>query len=188
MRQWFFEVLNEPNLTVSGTGKQEDYFALYRYTVEAIKSIDSGLKVAGPATADNAWTDEFLPFCKSNDLPADFISTHHEYRETRYPRPNFIGLGLSYIPQRLCRAKRQKLFEKLIDAIGSQLNPLVRNCDRRGIARCRKPRTARKSALPVICYLRGGEVRARFCRTRQRAPQRIPCHSCRLRDGPCADE
>lgn len=35
------------------------------------------LKVGGPATAANAWIGDFLSFCKANDLPADFISTHH---------------------------------------------------------------------------------------------------------------
>src|SRR5665213_3577865 len=45
VRQWFFEVWNEPNLHAFGSGKQDDYFMLYRYTVEAIKSIDSLLKV-----------------------------------------------------------------------------------------------------------------------------------------------
>ena len=77
VRQWFFEVWNEPNLTAFGSGKQSDYFELYRYTAEAIKSVDRALKVGGPATAENAWIDDFLAFCTSNDLPVDFISTHH---------------------------------------------------------------------------------------------------------------
>ncbi len=77
VRQWFFEVWNEPNLTAFGNGKQSDYFELYRYTVEAIKSVDKSLKVGGPATAANAWIDEFITFCTANNLPADFISTHH---------------------------------------------------------------------------------------------------------------
>jgi xylan 1,4-beta-xylosidase len=77
VRQWFFEVWNEPNLTAFGSGKQEDYFNLYRYTVEAIKGVDKALKVGGPATAANAWIDEFLKFCKTNNLPVDFVSTHH---------------------------------------------------------------------------------------------------------------
>jgi len=77
VRQWFFEVWNEPNLTAFGSGKQSDYFELYRYTVEAIKGVDKMLKVGGPATAANAWIDDFLAFCKTNDLPADFVSTHH---------------------------------------------------------------------------------------------------------------
>lgn len=83
VRQWFFEVWNEPNLTAFGSGKQEDYFPLYRYTVGAIKNIDDQLKVGGPATADNAWVDDFLAFCKKNALPVDFISTHH------YPTDSF---------------------------------------------------------------------------------------------------
>jgi xylan 1,4-beta-xylosidase len=102
VRQWFFEVWNEPNLTAFGTGKQEDYFALYRYTVEAIKSIDGGLKVGGPTTADNAWIDEFLAFCKSNDLPADFISTHH------YPTDDFGKPGDDTVAQ-LAASKRSAL-------------------------------------------------------------------------------
>lgn len=77
VRQWLFEVWNEPNLTVFGNGTQSDYFELYRYTVNAIKGVDKMLKVGGPATAANAWIDDFLTFCNANDLPADFISTHH---------------------------------------------------------------------------------------------------------------
>ena len=77
VRQWFFEVWNEPNLTAFGNGAQNDYFELYRYTVEAIKSVDRELKVGGPATAENAWVEAFTSFCDRNALPADFISTHH---------------------------------------------------------------------------------------------------------------
>jgi xylan 1,4-beta-xylosidase len=77
VRQWFFEVWNEPNLTAFGSGKQSDYFELYRNTVSAIKSVDIGLQVGGPATATNAWITDFIGFCDKNQLPADFISTHH---------------------------------------------------------------------------------------------------------------
>jgi xylan 1,4-beta-xylosidase len=86
VRLWFFEVWNEPNLTSFGSGKQEDYFNLYRYTVEAIKGVDKALKVGGPATAANAWIEDFLNFCKANDLPADFVSTHH-YPTDAFGRP-----------------------------------------------------------------------------------------------------
>ena len=58
--QWFFEVWNEPNLTAFGSAKQGDYFELYRYTWEAIKGVDKMLKVGGPATANNAWIEDFL--------------------------------------------------------------------------------------------------------------------------------
>jgi xylan 1,4-beta-xylosidase len=77
VRQWFFEVWNEPNLKAFWTGTQAGYFQLYRHTVEAIKSVDPSLKVGGPATAKNEWIEEFLGFCSRHRLPVDFVSTHH---------------------------------------------------------------------------------------------------------------
>ena len=72
-----FEVWNEPNLKAFWTGSQDDYFKLYRYTAQAIKQVDSRLKVGGPATASNSWITEFLDFCERSELPVDFVSTHH---------------------------------------------------------------------------------------------------------------
>lgn len=77
VREWFFEVWNEPNLKSFWTGSQNDYFTLYKYTVKAIKKIDKQLKTGGPATAKNAWIAEFIDYCKKEKLPVDFISTHH---------------------------------------------------------------------------------------------------------------
>jgi xylan 1,4-beta-xylosidase len=76
VRQWLFEVWNEPNLKSFWRGSRADYFTLYRHTVLALKDMDEGLRVGGPATAQNAWITEFLDFCDANDLPADFVSTH----------------------------------------------------------------------------------------------------------------
>src|SRR5918994_1965725 len=83
VRQWFFEVWNEPNIKHFWTGTQRDYFKLYRYTAEAIKSVDGSLRVGGPATAKSKWIDEFVDFCEHNHVPLDFISTHH------YPTDDF---------------------------------------------------------------------------------------------------
>jgi xylan 1,4-beta-xylosidase len=77
VRRWYFEVWNEPNLRPFWAGTQQEYFELYRHTAEAIKGIDAGLRVGGPATAANAWLPEFLDFCEQHGLPADFVSTHH---------------------------------------------------------------------------------------------------------------
>ena len=76
VREWFFEVWNEPNLKSFWTGTQRDYFKLYRYTAEAIKKIDSSLRVGGPATARSEWIADFVEFCERNKVSADFISTH----------------------------------------------------------------------------------------------------------------
>jgi xylan 1,4-beta-xylosidase len=77
VRNWFFEVWNEPNLKSFWTGTQRDYFKLYRYTAEAIKRVDTSLRVGGPATAKSEWIEDFVHFCERNKVPADFISTHH---------------------------------------------------------------------------------------------------------------
>lgn len=77
VRQWFFEVWNEPNLKFFFEGNQEDYFTLYEHTARAIKSVDSCLQVGGPATALNAWVPELIEYCKEHKAPLDFISTHH---------------------------------------------------------------------------------------------------------------
>ncbi len=77
VREWFFEVWNEPNLKAFWTGTQREYFKLYRYTADAIKQVDASLKVGGPATAKSEWIVEFVDFCERNHVPADFITTHH---------------------------------------------------------------------------------------------------------------
>jgi xylan 1,4-beta-xylosidase len=76
VREWFFEVWNEPNLKSFWKGTQRDYFRLYRYTSEAIKRVDKSLRVGGPATAKSEWIEEFVDFCDRNKVPVDFISTH----------------------------------------------------------------------------------------------------------------
>ena len=38
VREWLFEVWNEPNLAAFWTGSQEEYFELYRHTAHAIKA------------------------------------------------------------------------------------------------------------------------------------------------------
>jgi len=108
VRQWFFEVWNEPNLRAFGSGKQSDYFELYRYTAEAIKGVDKMLKVGGPATAANAWIDDFRNFCKTNNVPIDFISTHH------YPTDAFGKPGDDTVTQ-LADSTRSILREQTRD-------------------------------------------------------------------------
>jgi len=76
VKTWYFEVWNEPNLDGFWSGTQEEYFKLYKYSVQAIKSVDKEYRVGGPATAGAAWVPEMIGFCSKNTLPLDFISTH----------------------------------------------------------------------------------------------------------------
>lgn len=94
VRQWFFEVWNEPNLGGAGSpygfwsGDKAEYFKLYQHTSAAIKKCDAKLRVGGPATSNNAWIPEFISFCTEGNVPLDFISTHH------YPTDVVLGYGV----------------------------------------------------------------------------------------------
>lgn len=73
---WPMEVWNEPNMASFWTGSQEDYFRLFETTYHALKHVHPDLKIGGPATAQNAWIDEFLIYCNRAGVEPDFISTH----------------------------------------------------------------------------------------------------------------
>lgn len=77
VKTWYFEVWNEPNLSPGfWSGTQEDYFKLYKYAAQAVKSVNKEYRVGGPATAGAAWERELIDYCYKNNLPIDFISTH----------------------------------------------------------------------------------------------------------------
>jgi xylan 1,4-beta-xylosidase len=89
VRQWYFEVWNEPNLDgfwMGNPGKKSyaewsvgaraEYFKLYATTARAVKSVDAAYRVGGPATAGEGWIDETLAYCADHKVPIDFISTH----------------------------------------------------------------------------------------------------------------
>jgi xylan 1,4-beta-xylosidase len=83
VRTWYFEVWNEPNLGgIFWTGGQDAYFELYRRTAEAVKRVDSELRVGGPATSnfttehEAPWFAEFSDYCRANGVPVDFFSCH----------------------------------------------------------------------------------------------------------------
>lgn len=77
VREWFFEVWNEPNIPSCWSGNQKAYFELYAHSAKAVKSVDPALRVGGPATAKNEWIPEFLTYCRRHRAPVDFVSTHH---------------------------------------------------------------------------------------------------------------
>lgn len=81
VRNWYFEVWNEPNLTGMGGffhGTKSDYFRIYKESVNAIKSVDAQLRVGGPATsnfiADHRHDGEILDHSKSRFYSQDKIN------------------------------------------------------------------------------------------------------------------
>jgi xylan 1,4-beta-xylosidase len=77
VRQWPFEVWNEPNLDgFWERADQKAYFELYGITAKALKAVDPALTVGGPSSAGAAWVPELLSYADANKLPVDFVTTH----------------------------------------------------------------------------------------------------------------
>ena len=79
VRQWYFEVWNEPNLPQFFSGTQQDYFNLYEASAKAVKSVDGSYRVGGPGSAglpEGTWIPELIAHCQQNQIPLDFVSTH----------------------------------------------------------------------------------------------------------------
>ena len=73
---WAFEVWNEPNLEYFWSGDAAEYLRLYDTAVRAVRSVDPGLRVGGPATAAVGWVDDLLAHTQKTGAPLDFVSTH----------------------------------------------------------------------------------------------------------------
>jgi xylan 1,4-beta-xylosidase len=77
VQKWYFEVWNEPNIDFwVGEPKQATYWELYDHSAAAVKRVNPGLRVGGPATAQAAWADAFIRHCAENHVPVDFVSSH----------------------------------------------------------------------------------------------------------------
>lgn len=59
VQKWYFEMWNEPNLSVFWAGTRSQYFKLYRVSAQAVKSVHPSLKVGGPATSNFVPDDRF---------------------------------------------------------------------------------------------------------------------------------
>jgi xylan 1,4-beta-xylosidase len=77
VRQWYFEVWNEPNLRGAfWGGDQADFFRLWESTFRAVKSVDASLRVGGPSTAHAEWLEEMIAFGRERDCVPDYLITH----------------------------------------------------------------------------------------------------------------
>ncbi len=76
MRQWYYEVWNEPNLDSFWTGGMDAYFDMYRRTFDQLKKFDPELKIGGPSTARAEFIGEFLNYSDRNSCPPDYIIGH----------------------------------------------------------------------------------------------------------------
>lgn len=105
---WPIEVWNEPNLPGFWyKADMEEYFKLFKHTLEAIKGFSPRFKVGGPAVCggtDEVWITAFMKFCHDNQLKFDFVTRHHytvefpersghyEYHKLMNPEDGFANL------------------------------------------------------------------------------------------------
>ncbi len=108
VESWYFEVWNEPDLKGFFSGSKKDYFKLYATTAYAVKAVNSNLKIGGPSTSACKWITEFIEYCTKNNVPLDFISTHH------YPGDAFGNL--------ITRANYPAIFKTMISAVRKRAN------------------------------------------------------------------
>lgn len=84
VKQWYFEVWNEPNCGFFATtpccgpacGNHTAYLDLFENTYRAIKGVQPDLRVGGPATAQLGWLDSFLKEASSRGVYPDFTTSH----------------------------------------------------------------------------------------------------------------
>ena len=84
VRSWYFEVWNEPNLGGFWGGSKDDYFRLYDASARALKRVDAGLRVGGPASSKASWLEDLIDHCAADKVPLDFLSTH------LYPQDEYV--------------------------------------------------------------------------------------------------
>ena len=75
------EVWNEPNLRgFWENADMEEYFKLFHRSFDAVKAVDAGFRVGGPAVcggSDEKWIRAFLEYCSKNRIAVDFVTRHH---------------------------------------------------------------------------------------------------------------
>lgn len=76
----YWEIWNEPDLAEQfWSGTPEQYYLLYEEAAKAIKALNPGLKVGGPACTGSlreAYVERFIQRCRERALPIDFFSWH----------------------------------------------------------------------------------------------------------------
>ncbi len=80
VKQWFFEVWNEPNqYPWMFTGDMDQYLKLYECAARAVKRVCRDYRVGGPAAGVTnlaKWVGGLIDYCHSNRVPIDFVTAH----------------------------------------------------------------------------------------------------------------
>ncbi|MBM3501885.1 MAG: hypothetical protein FJX74_24795, partial [Armatimonadetes bacterium] len=84
IREWYFEVWNEPDAAGYFAGTLEEYLRLYDHAVQGATVADPEIRIGGPGGAGTGWVRPLLEHCRSGRNAAtsgtgcriDFVSWH----------------------------------------------------------------------------------------------------------------
>ena len=116
IREWYFEVWNEPNLDSFWAGTRDQYFELYRQTARTIKRVDSALRVGGPATTRGEWLPDFVRWCRDSRTPLDFISTHVYPDDDEFEKTDPVYREIH---------NRGRYLERVVERVADAMDPEV---------------------------------------------------------------
>lgn len=111
IKQWYFEVWNEPNHPGFFTEYKNinAYFDLYDAAAFAVKKVNASYRVGGPATAGLTWLKELIDHCREKDVPLDFITSHDYSVEGAFDADGTAATRLKsidHIPRRMKYASK----------------------------------------------------------------------------------
>jgi xylan 1,4-beta-xylosidase len=128
VESWPFAVWNQPDVCMGGmvcywSGNAEDYYKLYDYAAEALKSVDTKLRVGGPVTQYTFFIEPFLKHVTTQNyatggtsVPLDFLDVHIYQQPTANWAPLLHRYGLSNLPVYYTEwGVRQFLFDPVND-------------------------------------------------------------------------
>jgi xylan 1,4-beta-xylosidase len=110
VESWYFEVWNEPDFRVPWmhgfwTGSDEEYFRLYDFAAQAVKSVNPNLRVGGPVAATSRIIEPFLKHVTTENfatggksVPLDFLDLHMYFAPPFYWRPVLQRYRLGDLP------------------------------------------------------------------------------------------
>lgn len=79
---WYFDFWTSPNLPLKEAywyESQEDFFRFYKVTWQALKRVDSGIKLGSPAfslPSGYDWYEAFFAYFRSNNMAPDYVTVH----------------------------------------------------------------------------------------------------------------
>jgi hypothetical protein len=92
----YWEFWNEPDIPIFWTETPERFYSLYEKTAQALKSVDSSLKVGADAKAlsfaAGPYREGLIEYCAKHNLPLDFYSWHH-YAMTSADPYDMVRIG-----------------------------------------------------------------------------------------------